>query len=184
MNGYIPWSAEIVKGPERIGNWTPEGIAERASLRSDFRELTPVQRVEQVFELSRFMTQLAPLVPELDSRTMLRQLVESDIPFLLIGGGALGYHGYIRATPEVEIVPEPDGFGNRMLVTRSGRLRMTQRIEGRSLWEELLPGAIEDSVAGLPIKVVSYEDLVRLKELAGRPEDLADLQRLREARES
>jgi len=29
---------------------------------------------------------------------------------------------------------------------------------------------------------VSYEDLVKLKELAARPEDLTDLKRLREAR--
>jgi len=36
----------------------------------------------------------------------------------------------------------------------------------------------------LPIRIVSYEDLVKLKELAGRPEDFADLQRLREVHES
>ena len=34
----------------------------------------------------------------------------------------------------------------------------------------------------MAVKVVSYEDLVALKEHAGRPEDLLDLQRLREAR--
>jgi predicted nucleotidyltransferase len=44
-------------------------------------------------------------------------------------------------------------------------------------------GAIEDEVGGLPIKMVSYEDLVALKEQAARPEDLTDLQRLRQARE-
>jgi hypothetical protein len=32
--------------------------------------------------------------------------------------------------------------------------------------------------------MVSYEDLVVLKEKAGRPEDLIDLQRLRQAREA
>lgn len=44
---------------KRIGNWTPEGKAERAALRRDYMELTPSQRVEQVFALSRFMSQLA-----------------------------------------------------------------------------------------------------------------------------
>jgi uncharacterized protein YnzC (UPF0291/DUF896 family) len=44
---------------KRTGNWTPEGKAERAALRRDYVELTPAQRVEQVFELSRFMSQVA-----------------------------------------------------------------------------------------------------------------------------
>ena len=50
------------------------------------------------------------------------------------------------------------------------------------LWEELSPAAIEEQIGGIPIKFVSYEDLVKLKKLASRPEDLADLKRLREAR--
>ncbi len=41
------------------GNWTPEGKAESAALRRDYLELTPAQRVEQVFELSRFMSHVA-----------------------------------------------------------------------------------------------------------------------------
>ncbi|MDQ3725562.1 MAG: hypothetical protein M3335_06705 [Actinomycetota bacterium] len=48
-----------VEKPARTGNWTPEGKAERAALQRDFRELTPAQRAEQVFELSRFMSRVA-----------------------------------------------------------------------------------------------------------------------------
>jgi hypothetical protein len=48
-----------VKEGKRIGNWSPEGKAERAALQRDFRELTPAQRAEQVFELSRFMSHVA-----------------------------------------------------------------------------------------------------------------------------
>jgi hypothetical protein len=44
---------------KRTGNWTPEGKAERAALRRDYQELTPAQRAEQVFELSKFMSQVA-----------------------------------------------------------------------------------------------------------------------------
>jgi hypothetical protein len=50
------------------------------------------------------------------------------------------------------------------------------------LWSQLFPNSVADRVWDLPIRIVSYEDLVRLKELAARPEDLLDLQRLREAR--
>jgi hypothetical protein len=48
-----------VKSTKLTGNWTPEGKAERAALRRDYMDLTPAQRVEQVFELSRFMSQVA-----------------------------------------------------------------------------------------------------------------------------
>jgi hypothetical protein len=48
-----------VKSVKRTGNWTPDGRAERVALRDDYRQLTPSQRVEQVFELSRMMTRLA-----------------------------------------------------------------------------------------------------------------------------
>lgn len=43
----------------RIGNWSPDGEAERNRLRRDFRELTPVERVKQVSKLSRFMSRVA-----------------------------------------------------------------------------------------------------------------------------
>jgi hypothetical protein len=44
---------------KRKGNWTPDGRAERAAGRRDYRELSAAQRAEQVFELSRFMSQVA-----------------------------------------------------------------------------------------------------------------------------
>lgn len=49
----------VVKSEKRTGNWTPDGNAERAALRRDYLELTPAKRAEQVFELSRFMSQVA-----------------------------------------------------------------------------------------------------------------------------
>jgi hypothetical protein len=48
-----------MKPRKRTGNWTPDGAAERAELRRDYTDLTPAQRVEQVFELSRVLSQLA-----------------------------------------------------------------------------------------------------------------------------
>jgi len=38
--------------PKRIGNWTPDGKADRAAERREFLETTPGQRVEQAIELS------------------------------------------------------------------------------------------------------------------------------------
>jgi predicted nucleotidyltransferase len=161
-------------------------------------------------------------VADLDIQAILRELVDGGVEFLLIGGVAVGYHGHVRATKDVDIVPAPDRGnlerlaavlrrlgaevdgaadfdrgelpdpldpavlqlgGNWILVTRLGRLDVMQWIGDWPLWAQLSPEAIEDSIAELPMRIVSYEDLVRLKELAGRPEDLVDLQRLREARQ-
>jgi hypothetical protein len=72
--------------------------------------------------------------------------------------------------------------GNWVLRTRLGRFDVMQWIGDDSLWEKLSPTAVEAEIGGLNVKFVSYEGLVTLKEHAGRPQDLIDLQRLREAR--
>lgn len=159
---------------------------------------------------------------ELDIEALLRELVDGGVEFLLIGGVAVAYHGYVRATKDVDVVPAsdrdnlerlaavlrrletlvegaedfaeeelPDPLdpetlelgGNWVLSTRLGRLDVMQWIGDHELWDELSPAAIEERIDGVPVKIVSYEDLVKLKELAGRPEDLLDLQHLREVRE-
>jgi predicted nucleotidyltransferase len=158
---------------------------------------------------------------ELDIQEILRELVEARVEFLLIGGVAVGYHGYVRATKDVDVVPAPDRKnlerlagvlrhlnaqvegsedfdkgelpdpldpaalelgGNWVLSTRLGRLDVMQWIGDAELWRDLAPAAIEERIDGLPIKIVGYEDLVKLKELAGRPRDLMDLESLREVR--
>jgi len=48
-----------VKPSKLTGNWTPDGKVERAALRRDYLELTPEQRMMQVFELSRFMSRVS-----------------------------------------------------------------------------------------------------------------------------
>jgi predicted nucleotidyltransferase len=160
-------------------------------------------------------------VSELDIRGILEELAQEGVEFLVIGGVAVGFHGYVRATKDVDVVPAPDlqnltklarvlrGLdaqiegaeefedgelpdpldpealalgGNWVLRTRLGRFDVMQWIGEDALWEKLSPTAIEAEIGGLAVKVVSYEGLVALKENAGRPEDLTDLQRLRQAR--
>ncbi len=158
---------------------------------------------------------------ELDIAGILRKLTDGGVDFFIIGGVAVGYHGHVRATKDVDVVPSPDQAnldrlaavltqlnaqvdgaeefdpaelpdpldpealatgGNWVLTTSLGRLDIMQWIGDHPLWEEMSVDAIEDEIAGMRIKVIDYDNLVRLKELAGRPEDLADLERLREAR--
>lgn len=160
-------------------------------------------------------------MPELDIQGIFAALDREGVEFLVIGGVAVGFHGFVRATKDVDIVPSPEpgnlerlaGMlttldaqiegaeefkgeelpdprdpealalgGNWVLRTRLGRFDIMQWIGDDPLWERLSPSAIETEIDGLPVKFASYESLVALKEQAGRPQDLIDLQRLREAR--
>jgi predicted nucleotidyltransferase len=160
-------------------------------------------------------------VAELDIGGILAILAERDVEFLIIGGVAVGFHGYIRATKDVDVVPAPDPEnlrrvaavlrelgaeldgagefendelpdpldpetlalgGNWVLQTRLGRFDLMQWIGDDALWERLSPAAEDVALGDLRVKVVSYEDLVALKEQAGREQDLQDLKLLRQAR--
>jgi len=47
-------------------------------------------------------------VPELDIQGLLRHLDEAGVEFVVIGGAAVGFHGYVRATKDLDVVPAPD----------------------------------------------------------------------------
>ena len=140
--------------------------------------------------------------------------------FIVVGGFAVGAHGYPRATKDVDIVPSPtrenlvhlarvldnldyeivgmedfkceelvqpdlEGLlagGSWVLRTRYGRLDIMQLVPPELGYEDLRPDAIEDEVFGIQVSFCGYQHLVAMKEAAGRPEDIKDLQRLREAR--
>jgi hypothetical protein len=160
-------------------------------------------------------------VPELDIQGLLEQLAAAAVDYIVIGGVAVGFHGYVRATKDLDVVPGPsrenlgrlaallrslnaelDGAGdfdagelpdpldpevlaqggNWVLQTRLGRFDLMQWQGERELWEMLSPAAVEVDLDGVPVKVAGYEDLVALKEQAGRPGDIEDLERLRQAR--
>lgn len=160
-------------------------------------------------------------MPDLDIQGILDVLVGEEVEFLIIGGVAVGFHGFVRGTKDIDIVPNPelgnlarlakalavldahvDGAeeftddelpdpldpdslalgGNWMLDTRLGRFDVMQWIGDDPLWAKLAPTTVEAEIGGLTLKFVDYDGLVALKEQAGRPQDLVDLQRLREAR--
>jgi hypothetical protein len=47
-------------------------------------------------------------VAELDIQGILEQLSESGVEHIVIGGVAVGFHGYVRATKDLDVVPAPD----------------------------------------------------------------------------
>lgn len=160
-------------------------------------------------------------MPELDIQGLLEQLAAAAVDYIVIGGVAVGFHGYVRATKDLDVVPAPDRQnlerlaallrslnaeldgagdfdagelpdpldpevlaqgGNWVLQTRLGRFDLMQWQGERELWEMLSPAAVEVDLDGVPVKVAGYDDLVALKKQAGRPGDIEDLERLRQAR--
>lgn len=88
---------------------------------------------------------------------------------------------------ESEELVQPDvegllGGGNWVLHTRYGRLDILQHVEPEIDYEALDSEAIEDEVFGQRVRFCGYRHLVAMKEAADRPQDRADLERLRAVR--
>jgi hypothetical protein len=59
-------------------------------------------------------------VQALDAYAILRALVDYEVDFVVIGGLAVAAHGYVRATKEVDVMPNPDP-GNLSRLYRAWR---------------------------------------------------------------
>jgi hypothetical protein len=119
----------------------------------------------------------------LDAITTSRRLTELGIPHALIGGLAVGLHGYPRATKDVDFLVGNQAFDRMepLLVFREelrdlvavGVVDLMPLPTGHS---EL--AAYLDTTAGDEIPVVGMEGLILLKLLADRPQDRADIDAL------
>jgi predicted nucleotidyltransferase len=71
--------------------------------------------------------------------------------------------------------------GNFRLVTDLGDIDIFQwvsGIEADDLYAELERGALPGDIEGIPVRVCGLQHLLAMKRAAGRPQDLADLERL------
>jgi hypothetical protein len=133
-------------------------------------------------------------------------LEENEIEYAVCGGLALAIHGLARATLDIDILIQPEslekaykvgaenGFDIRGLdisfKERAVEIRRVSKIDenGEVLSLDLLlvTPHVEDVwetresiyFLGSKLSVVSREGLIKMKVLAGRPQDLADIERL------
>jgi hypothetical protein len=69
---------------------------------------------------------------EFDLRALLAALHEREVRFVVIGGVAVGAHGYVRATEDLDLVPDPDPANLKLLTAALGALDSTlPTVEGR-----------------------------------------------------
>ncbi len=139
-----------------------------------------------------------------DFKEFLKLLKEHDVRYLLIGGYAVGYHGYARAEDMnigVAIHPDnaqklvstlkafglddphltPELFLQKPKIIRMGfppmRLEITTSISGVE-FDECYRARIVDKFDGVEVNVIDLENLKKNKKASGRTKDIADLEEL------
>ena len=140
-----------------------------------------------------------------DFRDFLQLLNEHDVNYLLIGGYAVGYHGYPRATADIDIWIEPEkitaekivgvlsdfGFDRNSIseefflqrdkIIRLGnpplRIEIQMSISGVE-FDSCYNERVEDKIDGIPVKIISLKNLKINKKAANRHKDLDDLEKL------
>ncbi len=140
-----------------------------------------------------------------DFKEFFRWLNQHEVEYLLVGGYAVGYHGYPRATIDIDVwisaspenarrvvaALEDFGFGSQKLteslftvgdqVIRMGlppmRIEILTSISGVD-FDDAYRQRIEDELDGVEVKVISLQHLKQNKKAASRAKDLADLEEL------
>ena len=140
-----------------------------------------------------------------DFKEFLKLLNEKKVRYLVIGGYAVGYHGYPRATKDMDIwialhpdnaervvnalrefgfnLPElkPELFLKENTIIRMGvppmRLEISTGISGVE-FEDCFASRIVDTLDGMQVNIIDLEHLKINKKAAGRLKDLADLENL------
>ena len=146
----------------------------------------------------------APLLTD-DFREFLKSLNANRVEYLLVGGYAVGLHGYPRATVDLDIwvrmseqnaervvqtlrafglettAPEPAVFLNPRTLVRFGlppfQIEIMTTIDGVE-FEPCRQRALMLDLDGVSAPVIGLEDLKANKRAAGRHKDLNDLQNL------
>ena len=140
-----------------------------------------------------------------DFKDFLRLLNYHDVKYLLVGGYAVGYHGYPRATGDMDIWIElsesnskkitsacrdfgmpkdeisEDLFLEKNRVIRMGvppvRLEVITSASGVA-FDDCYTNREVIEIDGIPINFISLQDLKKNKRAAGRHKDLEDLEHL------
>lgn len=146
-----------------------------------------------------------PIFPQ-DFRDFLKLLNSKKVEYLLIGGYAVGYYGYPRATADMDIwiaiskenakkivgaikdfgIKAPELNENIFLepgkIIRMGyppiRIEVLTGISGVN-FEQCYARRKETKIDGIKLKIISFEDLLKNKKASGRYKDLNDLENLR-----
>ena len=134
---------------------------------------------------------------------MLKCLNKAGVDYILVGGWAVNIYGYIRATVDLDIwiladagnakkvysavaefgapVSEmkPEDFAEYGMIFQIGvapcRVDIISKISGVS-YADAVTRAVPKTIDGIPVRIISLEDLIANKKASGRAKDLADVE--------
>ena len=132
---------------------------------------------------------------------MLRCLNKAGVDYIMVGGWAVNLHGYVRATIDLDIwiladrenarkvyaalgefgAPlgevKPEDFAQDGTIFQIGvapcRIDVINKIDGVK-YAEASSRALQKTIEGIPVRIISLEDLIANKRASGRTKDLAD----------
>jgi predicted nucleotidyltransferase len=139
-----------------------------------------------------------------DTEHLLRSLNEAGVRYVLIGAVAFPVHGYARSTQDVDVFVEASEENARRVLEALRRFGydvsdltvsdlqtfkilirgyavnpdIHPYVEGAT-FEEVWSRRVLQAVGSTTAPFASLDDLIRMKEAAGRPKDLEDLKYLR-----
>lgn len=148
---------------------------------------------------------MATLLEELGQ--LISALEENGIEYAVCGGLALAIHGFARATLDIDILIQPESLEKAYQIgaekefdirgldisfkERAVEIRRVSKIDANgevlSLDLLLVTPQVQDvwetrekiDFLGNRLSVVSLAGLIKMKQLAGRPQDLTDIERLK-----
>ena len=107
-------------------------------------------------------------------RELLARLTEADVRFVLVGGLAVNAWGYLRATRDVDFVPDPAPENLARLDSLLTELGGKVDVDGQLLAASAISTFLR-TLDGLVVRVCSLEHLIEMKRASERPRDREDL---------
>ena len=145
-----------------------------------------------------------------DFKEFLRLLEANNVEYLLVGGYAVGLHGYPRPTGDIDFwisrsetnakkvfdVLVEFGFNSPDLsstlfkleksIVRMGvppfKLEVITHIDGVT-FDDCYHRRVETEIDGCKVKVIGFDDIIANKKASGRPKDVNDLIELQRTNE-
>lgn len=140
-----------------------------------------------------------------DMKDLIQFMDSHQVRYVLVGGFAVNYYGYVRTTQDIDFLIYPSennaanmmsaltefGFGESGIpqeyFSREGtavhigvepnRIDLLTQLQGISN-DQIFTGLVDVVIEGILIKMISYDDLIKVKKASSRLKDLADAEEL------